>query len=131
MIAVADTHAALWHLFDDPRLGRQAKGVFDRAVATQERVGLSTISLVEVVYRVEKRRLHATAYEELRAALDDPDHILHEIPVTADVVSAMRLVPRDAVPDMPDRIIAATVHLGVPVISRDAFIRASSVETIW
>lgn len=44
----------------------------------------------------------------------------------------MRLVPRADVPDMPDRIVAATaVYFGVPVISRDARIRASNVQTIW
>ena len=36
------------------------------------------------------------------------------------------------VPDMPDRIIAATaLHLRVPIISRDGKIRASQFETIW
>jgi PIN domain nuclease of toxin-antitoxin system len=44
----------------------------------------------------------------------------------------MRQVPRADVPDMPDRIVAATaVYYGVPVISRDARIRASNVQTIW
>jgi predicted nucleic acid-binding protein len=44
----------------------------------------------------------------------------------------MRLVARADVPDMPDRIVAATaVYFGVPVISRDARIRASNVRTIW
>jgi hypothetical protein len=44
----------------------------------------------------------------------------------------MRRVPREAVPDMPDRIVAATaVYFGVPVISRDGRIRASSVQTLW
>ncbi len=44
----------------------------------------------------------------------------------------MMAIPRDQVPDMPDRIIAATAaHLGVPLISRDGKIRASSVTTIW
>jgi predicted nucleic acid-binding protein len=39
---------------------------------------------------------------------------------------------RSEIPDMPDRIIAATaIHLGVPVLSRDGRIRASSVRTIW
>jgi len=37
-----------------------------------------------------------------------------------------------SVPDMPDRIVAATgIHLGVPFISRDGRIRASSINTIW
>jgi PIN domain nuclease of toxin-antitoxin system len=33
---------------------------------------------------------------------------------------------------MPDRIVAATaVHLGVPVISRDAKIRAAESKIVW
>jgi len=36
------------------------------------------------------------------------------------------------VPDMPDRIVAATaVYYSVPVISRDGKIRASNVQTVW
>jgi PIN domain nuclease of toxin-antitoxin system len=61
-----------------------------------------------------------------------PEHIYYELSLTCDVVEAMRSVPRDAVPDMPDRIVAATAFsLKVPLISRDGRIRASSVETIW
>ena len=49
-----------------------------------------------------------------------------------EIVDTMRQVPRDAVPDMPDRIVTATaMHFGVPVISRDGRIRASRVQTIW
>jgi predicted nucleic acid-binding protein len=41
-------------------------------------------------------------------------------------------VSRADVPDMPDRVVAATaLYLGVPVISRDGKIRASNVQTIW
>ena len=48
------------------------------------------------------------------------------------VVDAMRQVPRAEVPDMPDRVVAATaVYLGVPVISTDGKIRAASVQTVW
>ena len=44
----------------------------------------------------------------------------------------MQQVSREDIPDMPDRIVAATaVYLGVPVISRDGKIRASNVQTIW
>jgi len=43
----------------------------------------------------------------------------------------MRQVPRADVPDMPDRIVAATgVYLGVPVISCDGRIRSSNVHTV-
>jgi predicted nucleic acid-binding protein len=44
----------------------------------------------------------------------------------------MRQVPRAEVRDMPDRMVAATaVYFGVPVISRDGRIRASSLKTVW
>jgi len=36
------------------------------------------------------------------------------------------------VPDLPDRIIAATaLHLNVPVISRDSKIQAANLQTVW
>jgi PIN domain nuclease of toxin-antitoxin system len=36
------------------------------------------------------------------------------------------------VPDLPDRVVAATAHLhGVPLISRDRAIRLSGLSTIW
>jgi predicted nucleic acid-binding protein len=44
----------------------------------------------------------------------------------------MLKVSRTDVPDMPDRIVAATaLHFGVPVISRDGRIRSSAVKTVW
>ncbi|MCT7949962.1 hypothetical protein NG798_09205 [Ancylothrix sp. C2] len=44
----------------------------------------------------------------------------------------LQLVERHQVPDLPDRIIAATaLHLGVPVISRDTKIQLSNINTIW
>ena len=97
-----------------------------------QKIALAPISLAETVYLVEKRRLPATAFEDLRAALRNPKNLLEEAPFTGDVVACMRLVPRDAVPDMPDRIVAATaIYLGVPVISKDGRIRASTVNCIW
>jgi PIN domain nuclease of toxin-antitoxin system len=44
----------------------------------------------------------------------------------------MRQVPRDEVPDMPDGIVVATaLYFGVPAISKDGRIRASTVQSIW
>ncbi len=132
IVGVADTHAALWHLFGDERLSALAGDFIDQAAAARDRIVVSAISLAEVVYLVEKNRLPPNAYADLKAALADPDHVLKEAPFTADVVEAMRRVPRDSVPDMPDRIVAATaVYFGVPVISRDGRIRASTIQTVW
>jgi predicted nucleic acid-binding protein len=76
--------------------------------------------------------LQASAYAELKAALEDPNHVLTEAPFTIGIVDAMRQVLRTDVPDLPDRIVAATaIYFGVPVISRDSRIHASSIRTIW
>jgi PIN domain nuclease of toxin-antitoxin system len=62
----------------------------------------------------------------------NPQYPLHELPVVAFVAQEMTSIGRADVPDMPDRIIAATgLRCGVPVISRDGKIRASKIQTIW
>jgi PIN domain nuclease of toxin-antitoxin system len=133
MIAgVADTHAALWLLFGDSRLSASAKKFFDQTADEGREIALSPISLAEVVYLVEKKRLPDTAFENLVEAIKDPEHIFEEQPFTREIAAVMRQVPRDVVPDMPDRVLAATaVYLDVPLISRDHRIRASTVKTLW
>jgi PIN domain nuclease of toxin-antitoxin system len=134
MIAgIADTHTALWYLYDDVRLSVAAGDFIDRAAAEGNRIAISAISLAEIVYLIEKKRLPAAeAYTDLKTVLDDPDHVFTEAPFTVEIVDAMRQVLREDVPDMPDRMIAATgVYFGVPVISRDGRIRASAIQTIW
>ena len=52
--------------------------------------------------------------------------------LTSEVVDALATIPRDSVPDMPDRIIAATaIHLGLPLISKDSRMPLSGVSIIW
>ena len=133
MIAgVADTHTALWYLFNDVRLSVAAGDFIDQAAAAGRRIVVSSISLAEIVYLIEKSRPPVNAYTDLKAALDDPDHVFKEAPFTVEIVDAMRQVNRADVPDMPDRIVAATaLYFGVPVISRDGRIRASNVQTVW
>ena len=93
---------------------------------------MSSISLVEVVYLVDKGRIPASAYKELVRALADPEHLFIEAVLSAPVVESIRQVSRAEVPDMPDRIIAGTAaYLALPVISRDRHIRTSSLKTIW
>jgi len=129
--AVADTHALIWYVHSNPTLSTAAKAVFDDATALGDQVAISSISLAEMIYLVEKRRIETTTLDLVLATLDLGE-MLVEVQVDRAVAVAMHSIPRAEVPDMPDRIIAATaLHLGVPVISRDGKIRASSVATIW
>lgn len=104
----------------------------DKSALAGSQIGISSISLAEIVYLIEKNRLPANAYADLKAALNDPEHVFKQAPFTVEIVDAMKQVVRADVPDMPDRIVAATaVYFGVPVISRDGKIRASNVQSIW
>jgi PIN domain nuclease of toxin-antitoxin system len=130
--AVADTHALIWYLFDDRRLSRAAKKFMDEAAKKGEQIGVSSISLIEIVYLVEKEKLHPRTLERLLQSLDKGDAALVELFVTGKIADRMKEIPREAVPDMPDRIIAATaLALSVPVISRDGKIKTSGLKTIW
>lgn len=74
----------------------------------------------------------AGTYAEVKAAITDPEHVFKEAVFTGEIVDAMRQVARADIPDMPDRMIAATaVYFGVPVISRDGRIHASNIQTVW
>lgn len=81
---------------------------------------------------VEKQRLPAAAYSDLKAALANPNHLLEEAVLDSQVVDAMTQISRTEIPDMPDRIVAATaLSLGVPLVTRDGRIRAWNVRTVW
>lgn len=133
MIAgVADTHTALWYLFADPRLSATAKAFIDQAAVDRSSIEISPISLAEIVYLVEKNRIPTSALEDLEAALENDNHVFKEAPFTKEVVNVMHRVSREEVPDLPDRVVAATaLYLGVPVISKDRRIQTSSVQSIW
>jgi PIN domain nuclease of toxin-antitoxin system len=130
--AVADTHVLIWYIANDPRLSPAATHFMDETEANGDLIGLSSISLVEIVYLIEKGRIDPTTLEKVLKLLDTPNGVLKEVPVNRGVTDALWSVARDQVPDMPDRIIAATaVHLGVPLITADRMILASTVSTIW
>jgi PIN domain nuclease of toxin-antitoxin system len=132
LVAIADTHAAIWYLFGDSRLGREASEFIDQAVLAGDHIGISAITLAEMVYLVEKQRIPETALQDLFAALANPEHVLQEVAVESEIVRKMGSVARLDVPDLPDRILAATaLYYEVPLISRDSRIQASEVKTIW
>lgn len=79
-----------------------------------------------------KGRIPADLKKQLDAELRSGVTGLILFNLTGEVADAISQVPRSRVPDLPDRVIAATaLHLGLPVISRDRKIRLSSVRSIW
>ena len=130
--AVADTHTAIWYLFASPRLSHAAKNAMDGAAAQGRYVGVSSISLAEIVYLIEKQRIPPDTLQRLVKTLANPNEVLVEVPLDGVIVDFMTQIPRASVPDLPDRVVAATgLRFSVPVISRDRQIQAANLQTIW
>ena len=95
-------------------------------------IGVSAISLAEMVYLIEKGRIPASALADRHTAIADPKAVLRHVPLDEKFAMRMAELSRHDIPDLPDRIIAATARLyGVPVLSREGRIRASAIQTIW
>ena len=134
---LADTHAIVWFLFDSARLSHPA----DAALTVASRTGkifISAITLVEVNYLTGRRSFpYSDVLPRLVALVSDPLEPLEVLPLTLEVVLAMGSVPRDEVPDMPDRIVAATaVAYKLALVSADSEIRGSAslgalVTVVW
>ena len=129
---VADTHALIWYLENSPRLGSNARVAFDACDRGEIQIYVPTICLVEIVYLMEKGRISPEMKSMLDEELKSGESGLVLADLNMDVVDQIANVLRDDIPDMPDRIIAATaLALNLPLISRDRKIVLSGLDTIW
>jgi PIN domain nuclease of toxin-antitoxin system len=133
MSVVADTHTIIWYLQSPEKLSTNALTSLDDALNNGESIFISAISLVEMNYLVEKNRIPASSLEQLLQLIDDPLVNLVGIPLDTQVAKAFTQIPREIVPEMGDRIIAATsLYLGLPLVTKDHKIRnLSNIQTIW
>jgi PIN domain nuclease of toxin-antitoxin system len=132
MSAVLDTHAAVWYVFVRKRLSQDALRFIRRAVDSGRPVYVSAISIIETIYLIERGRVPFEAIQRLEAALKDPASGIRVTPVDHEVAQTVYKVSRSVVPDMPDRIIAATaLHLNLPLITRDARLQSAGIQTVW
>jgi PIN domain nuclease of toxin-antitoxin system len=132
MSAVLDTHAADWYLLDSNKLPQRVFALIDGAAGSGAPVYISAVTLVEVAYLVERRRIPDDSFDMFVAELRAKNPAFVAVPLDSQVAEALRTIPGKLVPDMPDRIIAATaLHLGVPLVTRDRLLQAAGIQTIW
>jgi len=128
---LADTHAIIWYLGGSPSLSQKARTALDSAVQGVE-LYLSAITLVEMRYLVEKGSIAQSELARLDILINARNSPLVLVPLGQDIARALIHIPRTLVPDMPDRIIAATAyHPHVPVVTHDYRITNSPIGTIW
>ena len=132
MALVLDTHAAVWYLLKPGSLSDVALRRIRSEVSKGQPLYISSISIIECIYLVERGRMPQSSLERLMQVLKDTSSGFLVEDVTVPVSEALEKISGDAVPDMPDRIIAATaIHLGLPLVTRDAEIQAAGIPSIW
>ena len=133
MSVVADTHTIIWYLRSPEKLSTNAVTSLDNALNNDESIFISAISLVEMNYLVEKNRIPTSSLEQLLQLIDDSLVKLVVVPLDTPVAKAFTQIPREIVPEMGDRIIAATsLYLDLPLVTKDHKIRnLSNIQTIW
>jgi PIN domain nuclease of toxin-antitoxin system len=128
---VLDTHAWIWWVERDPRLGRAALAALD-ALPADNRPFLSDISLWEVAMLVERRRLTITVpLMEWFEATAHPRSV-RIVPITPLIAAKVAGLPSSFHPDPADRVIVATCQaLDAPLLTRDRLIGRSRLIKKW
>jgi PIN domain nuclease of toxin-antitoxin system len=130
---VADTHAIVWYLFAQSRLGRAARAVLSDVAAGKGQAYLPAVAVAEMIMVVEKNRLPGVTMAQLEIELalmrQSANYVF--LPLLPDLVISSRTLT--AIPDIFDRLIVAEARqLGLSLITRDSVIQASGlVKCIW
>jgi len=126
---VADTHSLVWYLGSPDRLGLLARRAFAEANAGRARIYVPVIVLAELVFIVERGRIHADVQGILRQLRTLPAFSV--LPLR--LATIQRLPALNSIPEMHDRLIAAeALAHKASVITRDrAIAEAGIVATIW
>jgi PIN domain nuclease of toxin-antitoxin system len=147
IVAIADTQAVLHYLYNDRRLGTHASSFITKAEEQGNRIGVSSISLFEITYLIENRKIpDAAALSRVMDKMADPSSVLQHIPVDEIIAVETKQIPWEIPQDPPkkakknndpwDRIIAATARIcHVPLLTEDDFLRdlekLGTIRTIW
>jgi PIN domain nuclease of toxin-antitoxin system len=133
MALLLDTHVLIWYLSKPQKLSQIAQDAIQTAVSGGEVLYISTMSLVEICYLIERNRIPPAIWDPLLQAVCQPDGEIRAMPITHDIAIALRQISSTLVPEMPDRIIAATaLHLNCPLITRDLKIQTLlNIQSIW
>ena len=122
MMALLDTHALVWLLDGNERLGEKSRTLIQQS-AQADSLYVSAITPWEIAMLVSKRRLTLVQEigEWLRIAISMPG--IRMAPLSIDVSVASTRLPGTFHSDPIDRIIVATArHLGAILVTEDKLI---------
>jgi PIN domain nuclease of toxin-antitoxin system len=130
---ILDSHAFIWYVLASPRLSDKARQIMDDATRSDIPLVISAATLVELVYLVEKGTFMRTHLEAFHEVVDATGSGFEVAAIDNAVARAVSRIPRTAVTDPFDRIIAATALVrAARLVTYDRKIRQlAAVETIW
>ncbi len=129
---VTDTQCLLWHMARDRHLPKAVRSVFEAIEHGQAQVLVPSIYLVEALFLLQRQRVPQTIVDRL---LQLPEHArasLRVVPLDMAVVQTIADFGPAAVPELADRVIAATARaLNLPLLTVDhAIARSGLVDVI-
>jgi PIN domain nuclease of toxin-antitoxin system len=131
-VYVADTHALVWYLTQDKKLGGKAQKAFDEVKANQGILVIPAVVLAELLMIIEKGRivLPPSMFEASLEEWQRADNIFLSDLTPELVISAQNLV---AIPDIFDRLIVAeALAIGAPIITKDPdIVNSNLAPVVW
>ena len=124
-----DTVTLIRHFSEQGKIGKQAAFILDGIEKnTYDNFSISVVSLMEVMYLAEKKRiaidLHKTLELIQHSSHYDVVNLTPEILITADSIDFYELHDR--------LILATTKWLDIPIISNDSlFSQVPGITVIW
>jgi len=125
---LADTVTIIRHFSSVRGIGKRAKAVLNGADRGENHLYISIISLVEIMYLSQKKRIKINLEETLEIINNSENYSVVDL-TPQIVISAERI----SFPELFDRLIIATAqYLGLSILTSDKAIRSAKiVRTIW
>jgi PIN domain nuclease of toxin-antitoxin system len=125
---LADTITIVRHFSKTGKIGGSAREIISGVEHGEHHLFISIISLVEIMYLSQKKRIKISLEETLERINESDNYSV--VDLTAQIVS---LAENIQFPEIFDRLIIATAkYLGIPMLTSDEEISATDIiETIW
>ena len=130
---VTDTHSIIWFLSKNKRLSGNARTIFLKAQSGYSTIIVPSIVIAETLFLIQRNRVEKMVLDVLLELPEYPHEGIYIYPLNKGVIETMSDFGPAAIPELTDRIIAATArYLNIPLLTVDHVIDNSElVETVW
>lgn len=128
VLYLLDTVALVRHFSGSGTLGKKASGILNAIDQSEDVLAISVVSLMEVLYLAEKKRIGITLADTLQKISLASNYIVVDLtPEILQVAAGVKFY------ELHDRLILATAKwLDVPIISSDQlFEQVEGIKIVW